>query len=332
MTRSARRVLFVSPAFFGYEADIVAALESHGSIVRYFDERPSNSSLAKAVFRVGGSVLNGVVARYYRRILRDLSDFPVDTFILIKGEVVPRFFLEELRARNPDARFVYYSFDALPEGSNPTTLFDLFDVLYSFDPADVERFDRLELKHLFYSDVFGPSRNAERAYELSFVGTLHSDRYRFVTRLLAGFERTHTFFFAPAAWYFALTKYVTRKFSEVAWSEVSFEKLSKQEVAQIFRESDAVLDIQRSGQTGLTMRTFEVLASGAILVTGNSAIRDAEIYDPARVIVIENYADGSAALELKRLIAERVPTPGAPAGFERHHVREWVSDLLGVEK
>jgi hypothetical protein len=278
-----KRMLFTSPAFFGYEYDIKRAVESYGIVVDYFDERPSNSSLAKALFRVSGRLAQAIVSRHFRKILFATQHHTYDYVLVVKGEVVPLSFLQEIRRRNPAAHFVYYSYDAIPAGSNCTRLFGEFDRLFSFDPVNVSQYSQLRLKPLFYAPEFQlPEPKPERTYELSFVGTMHSDRRKFVTNLLSAFASTYSFFYVPARWYFFVRKYITRDFVGVAWSEVSFDKLGKSEVASIFQSSKAVLDLQRTEQSGLTMRTFEVLASGAILITGNKSIRDSDIYDADR--------------------------------------------------
>ena len=329
MTDRKKRMLFASPAFFGYENDIKRAVESNGIVVDYFDERPSNSSLAKALFRIGGGSAQALVARHFRRILDATRLQTYDYVLVVKGEVVPLGFLQELRRRNPDAHFVYYSFDAIPAGSNCTRIFGEFDRLFSFDPEDVKAYPQLEFKPLFYAPEFQLSGTApDRQYELSFVGTMHSDRRKFVTNLFTAFARTYSFFYMPARWYFFFRKYIKRDFAPVAWSEVSFIKLGKAEVASVFRSSTAVLDLQRTEQSGLTMRTFEVLASGAILITGNQSIKDSDIYDATRVVVVDDYDSPDASIRLKAELDKMGPVLGAPEGFEKHAVTNWVRDFF----
>ncbi|TFB65710.1 glycosyltransferase [Cryobacterium sp. Hz9] len=322
------RALFLSPSFFGYENDIEKALVSNGYTVDFFDERPTNSSAAKALFRVGGRTAQKLVLAYYRRILAATAPRAYDLVLVIKGEVVPLAFLQELRRRNPDAHFVYYSFDAIPAGSNCTVLFDEFDALFSFDPADVASDPRLVLKPLFYSTQFESRPNQEpRPLDLTFVGTMHSDRYRFVTSLFKAFTNTYGFFYVPARWFFYFNKFVSRSFAGVPVSTVSFDKLDKSAVADVFRNSRAVLDLQRSAQSGLTMRTFEVLASGAILVTGNTAIRQAEIFDPRRIVVVDDYDAVDASARLREILDSMPEVVGAPVGFEEHAVENWVREF-----
>lgn len=326
---STARMLLISPAFFGYETDIRRAIESHGIAVDFFDERPSNSSFAKAAFRAGGRFAQSLVGRHYRRLLKNVARTSYSHVLIIKGEVVPLWVVKQLRHLNPDAKFVYYSFDAIPTGSNCLQLLGEMDECYSFDPSDVAKHRMLTFKPLFYADDFVLDEGAvSREHELTFVGTLHSDRYNFVSSLFGSFDSTHGFFYVPARWFFALNKYVTRSFQGVGWSEVSFKKLSKRDVATVFQNSRAVLDLQRDNQSGLTMRTFEVLASGAILVTGNASIRNAEFFDSERILVVENYDELDASERLRAALSELPAHNGPPVGFEKYAVRNWVEDFI----
>lgn len=321
----------VSPAFFGYEKDIVAELERQGFATTFVDERPSNSAVIRAVLRVRRALVGRRVDRHYRETLDRIRDVPFDLVLVIKAEVVPEWFLREVRRLNPSARLVFYAFDAIANSPNCLGLLDLFDARVSFDRADVETYEDFEYLPLFYTPEYHPRADEDagsRRYDLAFVGTLHSDRYGFVKRLFGENDRNYAFFYVQARWYFAITKYLTRESRRVPWREVSFTPLTRVEIAEIFRESNAVLDMQRPGQTGLTMRTLEVLASGSVLVTTNPAIERESFYDPSRIIVVPESGRGMSPNELlTRVTASDVPRM-APEGFETYSLESFVRQLI----
>lgn len=319
------RALVIGPAFFGYEQDIVAELERQGYEAEFLDERPSNGSLTRAVVRVRPSLISRRIERYFRAAESDCAGRSYALVLVIKAEVVPRWFLESLRNRNPSARFVFYTYDALANSNNCLELLDLFDERLSFDRHDVERDDHFSYLTLFHTPEFSPSclpeESPERRHQLTFIGTLHSERYESTKRLFAGQEKTFAFFYVQARWYFAATKYLTREHRNVPWSDVTFHPMSKRRIADTFAQSRAVLDVQRSGQAGLTMRTFEVLASGAILVTTNAAIESEPFFDPDRIVVVGPEWDGARLG--RRLEGMETPT-GPPAGFGDYSLSAWV--------
>src|SRR5690606_29410790 len=93
-------------------------------------------------------------------------------------------------------------------------------------------------------------------------------------------------------------------------------------------KSKAVLDIQRVGQSGLTMRTFEVLASGAILVTSNSAIINEPFFDPTRVFVISADPTPAQVEDLWRTIGGLPHPRDLPSGFFNYSLQAWVSRIV----
>jgi hypothetical protein len=322
------RVLFISPAFFGYEQDIRAAFQRRGATVDYFDERPSNNAAAKAVLRVSRSLLSRRVRSHFESIYCSIVDRQYDLILVIKGEVVPAWFLARLREDQPEAKFIFYSFDAIRNSSNCLELFPFFDRLYSFDFQDVQNHPQLELKHLFYTNEYagGPPLQ-QRDYDISFVGTLHSKRYRFVQDVFDHFENTYQFFYVQAAWFYYLSRLTCEGFRDVARAHVSFQKLGRGEVANIFKESRAILDMQREGQSGLTMRTFEVLASGATLVTSNAFIKQTDLYDPERVIVLPP-GGADDPVEFVERVSSLSREGHAPAGFEKYSIDSWVAEFI----
>ena len=323
------RVLIVSPRFFGYEEDIASEFRRQGFEVELIDERPSNSSAMKALMRVRPALAARSVQRHFEEVARrDLGGYRL--VLVIKGEVVPAWFLERVRSGSPDAVFAFYTFDSVSNSARFVSLLHLFDHLFSFQPDAASVDKRFQLKHLFYAPDFRPLGVPDRQYEAAFIGTLHSGRYRFAKRLLGGFARTFTHFYVQAKWYFMLKRLTDPRFREVDTDDVRFDKLDRARVADVFRNSLAVLDMQHERQAGLTMRTFEVLASGAYLVTTNEFIRHTPLFDSGRVIVtaVEPSEEDAAALA-ERIRSLPVPTD-APDGFERYSLEAWVAELANL--
>lgn len=323
------RVLVVSPAFFGYESAIVGEFRDQGHETVFLDERPSNSAIARAIVRVFPFLVKKQVERHFRQALEALGDKPVDGVLVIKGEVTPEWFLAEVVRRSPGATFVYYTFDALSNTPQGARHFPHFDRRFSFDPADVAANPDFELKELFFAPAYRPSTR-ERDLDLSFVGTLHGDRYAFTQAVAAAVpsERRRLFYYMAARWYFLLRKMTSRAVRDVPSDEVSFTPLSRAEVVEIAQRSRTVIDLQRAGQTGLTMRTFEVLAAGAAIITANESIREAEFFSPDRVLVVPRDPAKVDPGEVAAFIARQPATGTAPEAFDKHSLRAWVAGFV----
>jgi len=326
-----QRALVIAAAFFGYEEAIVKEFQRQGYETVYLDERPSNSGVARAIMRVRKELIARRIDKYYRRKWLDIADTTFDVVLVIKGEVVPRWFLERLRNANPRARFVFYSWDALNNAPNCLSILDCFDELFSFDSDDVAVRPRFSYLPLFYTEEFKPlapdNRSRHRRFSTSFVGTLHTERYAYAKELFQGRSATFGYFYVQARWYFAVVKYLTAEHRHVPWRDVSFEKLSRRQVAEIFRDSVAVVDIPRRGQSGLTMRTFEVLASGSVLATTNEAITREPFFDPDRILLLPNELDDAVLHDARSRLDAMKPPAGPPIGFETYSLESWVRSI-----
>ncbi len=332
MSLKERSVLFISPAFFGYEISIKEAIIENGYNVDYFDERTSNNSFLKAIFRVKKNLLNGLINNYYKGIYNQIKNKRYDFFLLIKGEVVPEWFIIDFKALNPKAKLVYYTYDSFNNNNaNSIYILKYFDSCFSFDFEDVKNNSRLKLKHLFYSKEYAVESNdfTNKQFTISFVGTLHSNRYNTIKRLFSNFDNTYIFYYLPAKWLFIWDKISKKTYRNIKWSEISFNKLTKIQVAEIFRASKSILDIQRFGQTGLTMRTFEVLASGAILITTNPYIKMADFYDESNIIVLDNLSSPLNAEVIREKIKDnKFRKIYQHTLFEKNFVNNWVKEFF----
>jgi spore maturation protein CgeB len=169
-------------------------------------------------------------------------------------------------------------------------------------------------------------------YDISFVGTLHSNRYELISKVFKDFDKKFLFLFFTAKWLFLINKVFRKDYYKISWNEVSFEKINKNEVAKIFKNSKAVLDIQRNHQSGLTMRTFEVLASGSILITFNKNITKTNFYNSDRIFVINEDIPPSEVEILKEKIQKQnlAHNESIPSQYflENHYLENWVKEFF----
>lgn len=62
--------------------------------------------------------------------------------------------------------------------------------------------------------------------------------------------------------------------------------MSKSEIRDVFLNSKAVIDIQHPEQTGLTMRSIEMLGLNKKLITTNVDIRNYDFFNGNNIVVI----------------------------------------------
>ncbi|MBN9313216.1 MAG: hypothetical protein BGO40_01400 [Chryseobacterium sp. 39-10] len=273
-----KKILFISAHFFGYEKAIIDKMKTLGAEVDFYNERPSDSVLSKGIIRVNRALYQKRINRYYRQILAQTEGRDYDFFLLIKGESIPHFFLEALKVQHPAICTVFYSYDAVAEYPKFKQLYPYFDKNFTFEPADAKNY-QLHFRPLFFLDEYsGIPKKKHLQYDLVFIGSAHTDRYLIgeKVRHLADNLKLNTFFYyyAPGRIAFLLKKLFDKNLQQFNLKKLSFKKLNHSEIAAIYDDSFSVLDINKPFQHGLTMRTFEALASGKKLLTTNTDVQN----------------------------------------------------------
>ena len=92
-----KNILFFSAQAFGYQNEIRAEMERMGAHVDYFDERPANSFVVKAMIRINRNLLARYIDRYHERIIEGTKDRKYDYVFFIKGESVSVANLEKIK-------------------------------------------------------------------------------------------------------------------------------------------------------------------------------------------------------------------------------------------
>lgn len=290
-----KRVLLIAPTFFGYEKSINKKLEERGAKVDYYDERPANTFWDKGLIRLNKNFLKKKIAKYYNQIYTDISQNQYDYVLVINIEAMPIKFLAQLREKVPSARFVLYMWDSISNKKETHNYLPFFDVIYSFDDNDCSKYPNIKFRPLFYLDEYKALRNQKEKniYDISFIGTAHSDRLSILNKLKKSIEACNILFYSYVFLHskklFFWNKLTNPSFKNVRVEDCSYIPLSKDDVINIIRNSKIVIDIQHPGQNGLTMRTIEMLGAERKLITTNQSIMKYDFFRPENICILDRY-------------------------------------------
>lgn len=287
-----KSVLFISPAFFGYEKVIATRLIEWGAYVDYFDERPANSFWIKGFIRMNYRFLSHAINKYYYSIIHSIKGKYYDYVFIVNIEAMPFFFLHYIRNVLPHSKLILYMWDSVRNKKNTLNYIPLFDVVFSFDRDDCKSFPNIKFRPLFFLNEYEKiSQWNTFEYDFSFVGTAHSDRFLLVQNIKKQLsaENMHTY------WYLYLQSrklFIWNKLSNVAYknarmNDFNYVALPSNELLEIVKKSRIILDIQHPEQTGLTMRTIEVLGAKRKLITTNSSVKNYDFYSPNNILIID---------------------------------------------
>jgi hypothetical protein len=145
---------------------------------------------------------------------------------------------------------------------------------------------------LYYSKSFSYVEKHVTDIDMAFFGAYHSDRLKLIKFFHENFEKKNLVFFS----HLYITKIALIKrvlFGEINFADIKFFKTYKASltnIQQIYARSKSVLDIELSIQSGLSMRTFEVLGANKKLVTTNDNIKKEFFYNEKNIFIIDRNA------------------------------------------
>jgi len=326
-----KRILYLGPPFFGYEADIQKTLVAKGARVDFFNERVFVSSLGKILVRLGiRFLINNAIKNHYSYILTCASKQPYDFLFVVSPETMTPGFVSAIKKINPHIKTVLYMWDSIKNKNNSDHLLPLFDKTLTFDPSDRLLFPDVKFLPLFFVAEFSNDAKpiSNPTHSVSFIGTVHSDRYKLVTSIVNQFKGAkgvpYTFFYCPSKFLYVLKKIFTKEFHGIKISDVSFKSLSKTEVFNVFSSSNIVIDIEHPSQKGLTMRTIEMLASGRKLVTTNSEVINYDFYNKLNICVVDRHNP-----TVPKAFIEFEYTPVDPVIVSKYSLSSWLDNIFG---
>ncbi|AZL83579.1 lipopolysaccharide biosynthesis protein [Aliivibrio salmonicida] len=329
-----KKILFIAPSFFGYEKDITDELIALGVDVDYFDERPFTSSIAKILNRLNfKTLIKSDIEKHFTQICYKATEKKYDYLFVISPETLEQKFIENIQSANESMISILYMWDSFKNKSNAKKVVSCFDRVFSFDPTD--RISGVDIRFLalFYNNNF---KSIERdklvttQYAVSFIGTVHSDRVKLAKSIMKQFKdrgfNTFSFFYCSSKLLFILKKMFTREFDFISYNEVSFSSMSKLEIKNVFINSSAVIDIQHPDQTGLTMRSIEMLGLNKKLIMTNADIKNYAFYSESNVLVI----DRDAPVISERFMSSIYLKPEQEI-YDKYSLQSWICTLFDAD-
>ena len=282
-----KKVLLWAPKFFGYEVQIYEELKTRGFEVEFIEDRPYKNTFLRWLISAF-PVLAKVGARFIAREQFVKLNQHYDVVLVVNGQTLDLKNLRILEDYNPAIRKILYMWDSIDNRKNSLRLSSEFDKVLSFDQLDCKHYGFL-YRPLFFSPVYVASKNAaqDRRHSLVFVGTVHSDRLSVISKVLRSVVNSHAIMYLQGKWVFYVKCLLSSAYRQRSVTDFQYTPITHSEIVKLYSQSMAVLDIQHPRQSGLTMRTLEVLASGCKLITTNERIRSEPFYTNDRVLVID---------------------------------------------
>ncbi|EPE01251.1 hypothetical protein [Capnocytophaga sp. oral taxon 336] len=321
-----KRVLFIGIGFYDYDLIIQQAIEKLGFEVDYFCETPKTITYTISNHLKIRSISNRIKSKHSILIATKCKE-NYDFIFVIKGDVITPESLEIIRQKNKTAKTILYLWDSIKRMSNYKKIESYFDTIYSFDRVDALNDNKLKFKPLFYrSEYKRDGSNHSFLFDLFFIGWAHSDRATLLQKIASILEeqklKVKFFIFVGKMSY-----YISKSIRTVRSMTIR-KPISPKAVVKYSTHSRAVLDLAHPLQTGLTMRTIEVLFGiNRKLITTNKDIANYSFYNENNILIINR-----ENLEIPKSFFEKDFIPYPKEFIDSFFIENWVKDFFYEDK
>ncbi len=327
------RILLITPNFFDYPTLMCEELRRMGHEVDWYDDRPSTNNFVKAIIRINKNYINGIISRYFSKMMDEVEGKKYDKVLLISGQSFSfsEGMMDRLRESQKEAEFVLYQWDSMKNFPYIGKIQKYFDRCYSFDKDDVKKCG-LSFLPLFYAKRYediGQKKTDNYKYDLMFVGTAHPKKYKYIKemaeKLKEIFPKQFIYFFFPSRLVYIYRKAKNPELKHAHYNEFHYTPVMGKEMDELLSESKCVLDSAQSGQTGLTIRVFETLGARRKIITTNRDVVNYDFYREENVYVYNGEFNLKSAFftEPYKEIEDEV--------YKKYSLRSWINTLIEGE-
>ena len=317
-----QKVLFIGIGFYDYDIIIRQAIEKLGFEVDYFCETPKGFFYSFANYLKLNSISQTFRNNHSMNIANACGNDYSYIFV-IKGDCITHEALNIIQQKNKKAKTVLYLWDSIKRMPNYKNIQGFFMSIYSFDRVDCINNKKLKFKPLFYRSEYKSNQdNNSFLFDLFFIGWAHSDRAILLKEIDLKLQsqdlKTKFLIFVGKAAY-----YISKPIRAIRTMTIQ-KPISTKDIAQYCSESRAILDIAHPLQTGLTMRTIEVLFGiGRKLITTNKDIINYDFYNKNNILIINR-----DNLEIPKSFFEKEFIPYPKEFVDSFFIENWVKDFF----
>ncbi|SHE54894.1 glycosyltransferase family protein [Chryseobacterium takakiae] len=285
------KICVISFDFWGYDHYIVDALRSKNidaHHIKIADVTHSNFS-ERAKNAVSKIFLNKNLKtekrqRFVTDSLQQLGH--QDQILVMNPDTFDLSTLQEIRKYT--SRLITYLYDSLDRVVVDKEKLDLFDKIFSFDIADVEKYGFEKLTNYIYLP-FCSEEKQNPEMDLFYITSYDNKRVEFIKlltrRLLQLKSKFKIIVIGKKGWKHQL-KNAFIKIPENLHIIFSIKKISHKKLPRYYKNSRALLDLTRENQYGLSFRVFEAMALEKKIITDNELIKRYDFYNPQNILVL----------------------------------------------
>ncbi|WP_370897561.1 glycosyltransferase family protein [Chryseobacterium gossypii] len=326
------KICVISFDFWGYDEHIVDALCNKGIDAHHIkigDVTHSNFQ-ERAVNALSKTILNKNLKTEKRQqyVLDSLQELGYqDQILVLNPDTFDRSTLEEIKMHT--GRLITYLYDSLDRFPVEKDKLNLFDKIFSFDIADVQKYGFEKLTNYIYLPYL-PCNAQNPEMDLFYITSYDNKRISFIKLLAKRLTELDLKFqimvIGKKGWKHQLRNLFI-KVPESLSVIFSIKKVFHEKLPGYYRNSKALLDLTRENQYGLSFRVFEAMALEKKIITDNDAIKSYDFYNPNNILVLN-----SSCSNLEKDFFDR-PYEKIPEDiYYKYTLDNWVNKVFDLNK
>lgn len=273
-----KKITLIYPFAYGYIDFVVHELQSYNN-VEVTDIKTDTIKYKYPNLFV--KIWNGFTKIFGKNLKKDFFKNQIvqqitekqDIVFIIRPDLLDVSLLKNLKKKTDN--FIAYYYDSCKKYPKQLEITHFFDEIYSYEKEDIEKYNFIETSNFIYSEDLKPEKIKYDIFNIS----SYDSRIEEIDKLAkvlseGGLKNYFVIFWHEKLFYphlISTTKY-----------------LSLEETKKLIAQSKAMIDIQRTDQSGLSFRTFESLGYRKKLITTNKTVKDYEFYHPNNMLIINS--------------------------------------------
>jgi len=332
-----KKILLIATAFFGYEKNVCEKLIEMGASVDYYNERSVTSALSRALLKISPKIFSAKTHKYYKSIVEKNKQKEYDYVFCNGATMIDNKVMHMLKESFPKAKYILYWADSVKGKKRFESIFEEFDKVITFDRLDYEYYKNekclpnIHFRPLYFLDCYrSKDEVVDIKYDICFIGTVHSDRYSILKKIDFWAKKNdlsfYNYSYLQSKFMFYFYKIFNRDFRNAKFEDFKYEKIDSKTVADVIKHSKIIIDAQYPKNSGLTMRTIEMLGMKKKIMTTNKDIENYDFFDSKNIQVL-NRKD--IKLDIDFFKDKYVEIPNHV--YEKYTLESWLKDIFNMD-
>jgi hypothetical protein len=318
-----QRILIIGSRFHDTQNEMLIIFKTVCPKSVWLDLRPRNTVFFKVLFRYFPFLSKYYLNDYYKREIKETFD----QVLVVNPDCLYAINIECIRDIARPSRMILYMCDSFANRKRALKIINLFDKCLTYDSKDAKKYNLILRPLYFLSDIEKGKDKVNKAIDVLFVGTVHSDRLKFLSMIEKQcIELGLDYYFYPYLQnpiIFYFYKIFNRGFRGKAKTSFYYVSLSYDKYLMILETSKVVVDIQHPKNNGLTMRIFEALGKRKKIITTNATIKEYDFFNNKNIYIVDR---NNPVINLAFFNTESVDIPDYL--YYKYSFYGWLEDIF----